>query len=767
MADFSIANIEGPSASPVTPVEPVQKSSGVSALGLVGSAFDLGERLYTANKKRKAAGVIAAFEATQLKLADAVDLGAISSKEARLKMRANYASFVANNPTLVSEFAASQKNIITTTGLGKIVAEGTPAEQAQAEINKKATLGGWVKPWMTPEEQEKASQDYVAFEKAKSDLLHDQAQLSYDTSKLTQEKTQIELENAKRKEASRVALAKFADAAYPRFSSDLDEIKSQVDAGRLSREDALLEMDRKWDEIQEVTTGVGAEGGSEYLTALTNPMKTKYESMKKFISGEISIQQLENQSKVNIAKRKLLITANPKMAQFVAVSQLLPNMPVSLTPDLNLRAIEMLKMGTEGTKVNPLDPDKDSVKNYLDVIKGNMEVMSKEGGTTSAEAKGELDKNILSILKGVKAYSLAYENPQDFNLIVDFFASNQFYEYTSKAGGVPVELAVQAKEVLQAEYESQVVPLLQRRYDSTVLSVEDKSRPITATPSPFMEPLTVSYEANTTPLPKVITPVFSGGAMYFKASKPEARQAADKLNKEVAPIVNRLIKMSAHLEGGKDYKKVFEDNYQAIFGLPQEGKTGNTDGTTDKVLSELSAKEGVGDKVTSVKTGELGVTEAARKAVGADEDTPDSEVARKYLTKLEGRWKGVEGYDSAPETLKEALLDTSYNMGEQVFGMNKTLSDLKSGEYDKVAEALLYTASVGGKSVRGVAVRRAEAYNKVAENDITEIEQKEDGTLVYKDSEGKELFSYKPKGGRHEKSKVGSIPVPTGNTGGM
>lgn len=767
MADFSIANIEGPSASPVTPVEPVQKSSGVSALGSVGSAFDLGERLYTANKKREAAGVIAAFEATQLKLADAVDLGAISSKEARLKMRANYASFVANNPTLVSEFAASQKNIITTTGLGKIVAEGTPAEQAQAEINKKATLGGWVKPWMTPEEQEKASQDYVAFEKAKSDLLHDQAQLSYDTSKLTQEKTQIELENAKRKEASRVALAKFADAAYPRFSSDLDEIKSQVDAGRLSREDALLEMDRKWDEIQEVTTGVGAEGGSEYLTALTNPMKTKYESMKKFISGEISIQQLENQSKVNIAKRKLLITANPKMAQFVAVSQLLPNMPVSLTPDLNLRAIEMLKMGTEGTKVNPLDPDKDSVKNYLDVIKGNMEVMSKEGGTTSAEAKGELDKNILSILKGVKAYSLAYENPQDFNLIVDFFASNQFYEYTSKAGGVPVELAVQAKEVLQAEYESQVVPLLQRRYDSTVLSVEDKSRPITATPSPFMEPLTVSYEANTTPLPKVITPVFSGGAMYFKASKPEARQAADKLNKEVAPIVNRLIKMSAHLEGGKDYKKVFEDNYQAIFGLPQEGKTGNTDGTTDKVLSELSAKEGVGDKVTSVKTGELGVTEAARKAVGADEDTPDSEVARKYLTKLEGRWKGVEGYDSAPETLKEALLDTSYNMGEQVFGMNKTLSDLKSGEYDKVAEALLYTASVGGKSVRGVAVRRAEAYNKVAENDITEIEQKEDGTLVYKDSEGKELFSYKPKGGRHEKSKVGSIPVPTGNTGGM
>ena len=51
----------------------------------------------------------------------------------------------------------------------------------------------------------------------------------------------------------------------------------------------------------------------------------------------------------------------------------------------------------------------------------------------------------------------------------------------------------------------------------------------------------------------------------------------------------------------------------------------------DMVYNGLGAKEGVGDTVTDIPTGALGVTGVARSAVGAKEDVPDDVVAKQYL----------------------------------------------------------------------------------------------------------------------------------------
>lgn len=178
----------------------------------------------------------------------------------------------------------------------------------------------------------------------------------------------------------------------------------------------------------------------------------------------------------------------------------------------------------------------------------------------------------------------------------------------------------------------------------------------------------------------------------------------------------------------------------------------------ESVFSGLGLREGVGDNVTDIPTGALGVTQAARKAVGDSGNLSDTDVARSYLTQLHGKWQGIEGYLQAPTQVQEAILDASYNMGGQVLDFKKLRESLKKGEYEGAVKELLDTASVDGKSVKGLAKRRAEMYNQFAIQKITQVEQLEDGTIIYRSGD-EEVLKYKAKGGKHEKSDPGTMDI--------
>ena len=176
------------------------------------------------------------------------------------------------------------------------------------------------------------------------------------------------------------------------------------------------------------------------------------------------------------------------------------------------------------------------------------------------------------------------------------------------------------------------------------------------------------------------------------------------------------------------------------------------------VYKDLAHREGVGDNVTSVVTGELGVTQSAKDAVGATSSS-DADVALLYLNLLNDKWSRVEGYEEAPELVKEILLDATYNLGESVMGYRGVRSALREGRWFDVGKELLDTANVGGRSMMGLAKRRAAMYNKVAQEDIFWIRQLEDGTLIYATFDTR-VFEYKARGGKHEKSKAGVVIVP-------
>ena len=184
------------------------------------------------------------------------------------------------------------------------------------------------------------------------------------------------------------------------------------------------------------------------------------------------------------------------------------------------------------------------------------------------------------------------------------------------------------------------------------------------------------------------------------------------------------------------------------------------------LFDKIAEREGSGDTVTDVPTAHFGVTKAAADAVGMSFSESMSKedskaVSMAYLGHLDSKFSDkVSNWGSLPEDVKDAALDTAYNVGPQIFSWTGFITGLESGTKENAAIQLLDSASADGKkSLKGLAKRRAEQYNEIVGSKVIDkVEQEEDGTLIYWSSET-EIFRYKPSGGRHEDSSVGSIAV--------
>jgi GH24 family phage-related lysozyme (muramidase) len=193
----------------------------------------------------------------------------------------------------------------------------------------------------------------------------------------------------------------------------------------------------------------------------------------------------------------------------------------------------------------------------------------------------------------------------------------------------------------------------------------------------------------------------------------------------------------------------------------------------DAVYDELPLKEGKGDLTGAAPTGNLGVTEVARKTVGMNDewknakseeerDEIDKKVARLYLNYLEN--KMPDSWKEMPEGLQKGFLDAAYNIGPGIFNYTQLNKGIQNKDWAYAAKNLLDSANIDGKSSKGLAKRRAEAYNDIAQeagfNTIGDVEQEADGTIIYYDNEGNDIFRYDPKTKMpHESSKPGKILI--------
>lgn len=593
MAEFNtgISETTGAQFRPESPtVQPSAVGPTLDIVSKVGNTIAgalLGQQQQSAEVARQTAinSNLEMFSQAQLKLADAVDTGGMSSAEARMRQRKNYTAAIANNPGLIAQFTEIQKGLTTTAGLSKNVAEGTEAEQMSLANEKAASAAGWIQPTASPAERSEATQKYLQYQRAQEDLKAQAAELSLQRGKIGLQADRIglasagvQLQSAKiglmqkqREEQSRTALGNIADGYSYKFASDLGAIQKQVADGTITQQQGIEQAGNLHATLMSVVNKVGGDAPSSNLQNTVAPMTERYNNTLKFLTGDIDKTVLENQNFVADAKQKMLIKADPATARVVAVSQLFPAAAVTLMPTINNAVVGIMGRNMDPV-TKPADPHPDTPEGkadnqtYLNLLKVNMNAVSSSVTGVTKETPQEVDTHVSQVLKGINAYQLSVSDPKDYNQVVDWLASPEFGKYAS-GRGIPSDTATQAKQVLQEQYENSVLPLIKTEYDNA----------INVKRIPVQDPKTgmINAEEKVTEATANIKPVFTGAGITFMpidGSDAKTKMKAQDLNKKVAPVVNRLIRMGAHLQGNQNYKQVYESQYAAIFGseLPKE-----------------------------------------------------------------------------------------------------------------------------------------------------------------------------------------------------
>lgn len=203
----------------------------------------------------------------------------------------------------------------------------------------------------------------------------------------------------------------------------------------------------------------------------------------------------------------------------------------------------------------------------------------------------------------------------------------------------------------------------------------------------------------------------------------------------------------------------------------------------DNLFIKLRKYEGAsGDKMTDTPTGKLGLTPEAKEDIikrmkyrNYSQDNNNADINKledeEYIAfhiqdTDEVFTEKLPGYSRLDFKTKVNLIDTMYNLGRNGLlnpnQFKKTKEAIKAGDNEQVMFNLLDTASVEGKSAKGIAKRRALNYNEVlgyssGKPRIISVNQLENGTLQYLGDQDQVIFQYKSSKGRHHKSDVGKV----------
>lgn len=603
MADFTTP-VSGASQGGFTPAQPVVDKSaliGINAIGDIGAKLLSVGATVIQNKQKieqetRKNEVVTSFSQKQLSLADAVEQGAMSSQEARMRMRKNYSEEISNNPSLTKLLAQTQADIINTAGLGKIVAEGTEQEKINIALQKEASLAGWIKPSASPDEQQAGIAAYSQFKRHEADINAQQnalqlasSQVGFERAKIglatdkvqqvtagyAQQSARINLIEAKQQQQARQAVGGIADSYNFKFNQDLQEIEARKDRGEITPQEAIKLADQQFATISQVVSSVGRNAGGDYVNNITAPMRMRYENSLKFLNGDIDKQILGNENERTLALQTKQLLGDPKVAKVVATSRLFGNANLAIIPGVNEAVMGILDKNTDiSTKPADILPDtkdeKADVGNYLGLVKSSISGFN--GGDYGVDknkdaTQEQLNANVTNILKGIDIHSVAVNNPAEYNQVVDFLASPDFGKFTSQGGGIYQDAAQNASTILQTQYVDQVLPLLKTEWETTYIPKRSSST-YQAAPAGSAGS---TQPSSATATSAVIKPVFTGGGVVFRAEGPEAnstitRNKVKDLNTKVGSVLNKLIRMDAHLSGNTDYKAAYERYAPSIFG---------------------------------------------------------------------------------------------------------------------------------------------------------------------------------------------------------
>lgn len=594
MADFTLAQI-GETSGGASPQPGVQQPNPVTsalsfASGVGQSLFESMGNRQEAEAQEQANKAVTRFSEQQMRIADLVDRGEMSSQEGRMRMRRNLITAGGDNPNLAGEFGKAHEAVVTTAGMGKVAAEGTEQEQAFMKEQAEALRLGFFQEGASEEEARAGTQrlirlnrDRLKSELAKEELAMLQAQQTYARGQIGMQRdrvslasSQLQLRKLKLEQEVQEGVVGMADSYFPVFSNRMKMIqaRAQDPSDPMQADEAALLMRQELDGAISEARARGATMDPSVLTNILTPYQRLYDTSREVLTGKMSGEVFDEISSSMTARTGLMqLTQDADTLALVSTSNLLGSSAGPLlqseSGDITKSALNIFKENAreDGKSSNIFREGEAGIKSYLDFLStGISRVVN---GSPSVDPEGEADElrvQTNSLLKGV-ADNAGGEEFRRVKPVIDHIASDNYASYiTSKGrGAINKEYESDVELYLSNLFNDEIEPLIAEewRNASTQLSAERMG------PGPDQQ---TEEEATSS----LIQPMFTGdGVRFVKTNRagdnPRVDAEMQRLNRKVAPAVNTFLRAGAHLQETTDYERLFNERYSYMFGNPGSG----------------------------------------------------------------------------------------------------------------------------------------------------------------------------------------------------
>lgn len=552
MADFSQTQIQEIPLD-VRPHEGVSDKSGAIALqGIANAISGIGSIVSNqrANKQKQIQqGVLNQYQQELLTLANGVEQGTISSREAKTRSRAIFSQYSSDYPSLSGDISKIHKETMATPGLGQVIDKGTEQEQRDLKVFEDAVQKGYIPVNASAEQQASGMALYQESLRLETAWQHQEARI--DNILKNRQLTQAQREDLiqQQQDASKRIIGESTDFWYRKTENELKNIvQTFQDSGDPTQ--ALTQINILVADIKREANGFKAGPGGldpSYVDNMTAPIFELVDAYKKIASGTESAEALANQIKVLQNRTQLNMLGDPEIAAVSSASKLLGESVVT-SIIAGKKTVELLESIMDPTNVITLSKPEDRKA----TTKFGKEVATKYKDS-SQEAKTEIDNVQNSVLDSIDANASMFEREGVKSLkdMFNYIASPEFGEYLKNGGKVTKQNLDNATAVIEKVYNDSLKGVLEKEFTNakfTVLGVQSTG---------------LKNEA----VPNIITLTSENGVVKFTVKEDsislprdleDAQLYASKLNKNVAPILQNVVNGYTHLQGSVDYQGTWD-----------------------------------------------------------------------------------------------------------------------------------------------------------------------------------------------------------------
>ena len=538
------------------PVNPGVVTPTISAEA-INNVFSGINDAITGNKKKKAAGIVAAFTEKQLNVADALEQGKIpNSAYARSLMRKNLLDAIHENPSLAEDLIKSQSSIVDLAGGADIVKEGTDEERRWNDRKDSLVANGQVAADASESDFKAADlnqRQIVALNEQHTLRIQSIDERLKSLSLSSAERTELE---GQKKDEAYAFVNKIAPSEFKRVKAELDKIVAGTGTAAEKQQAIEVFYAQFVSDAQQVSLGLSSEDSAIFR----KPFEILKDTYLKQASGQYTAEDVKTQIEIATNTQLAIALADPDIARIAVATKLFgDNAFIQILAEAG-GPVSKKMMGFVTGGLDTADAseqpspfatgntDRAAVKNYLDGIASAYNA----GGDAKEESKGR----IVRVLDSVADYEgLVAKNPKGAIELVNWLASPAFSKALQSDPSLQEHVDA-AKEALNRNYSDEVKGMIAKQFtDNKVVSISGEQMGHA-----------LSRTENTD---QIVAAQPTALGMEFVPIDPTNSRAvvkAKELNKELKPIINTQIRAWAHLDGRSDYGKYWEESSADFLG---------------------------------------------------------------------------------------------------------------------------------------------------------------------------------------------------------